>query len=50
MLVRCALAGACKGAYSAFTQDGTLVLFEAGEEYRYAALMLAKLQADGPPD
>ena len=31
----------CKAAYSAFSQDGTMNLFEAGETYRYEAIVLA---------
>ena len=32
----------CKGAYSAFSQDGTMNLFEAGENFRYASIVLAQ--------
>jgi len=32
----------CKGAYTAFSQDGTMNLFEAGEDFRYASIVLAR--------
>jgi len=35
----------CKGAYSAFSEDGTYNLFEAGETYRYRSIMLAHLNS-----
>jgi len=34
----------CKGAYTAFSQDGTRVLFEAGTSFRYESIMLAHLE------
>ena len=34
----------CKGAYSAFTDDGEFNLFEAGEIYRYETLTLVRMR------
>ena len=34
----------CKGAYSAFTDDGEFNLFEAGETYRYETLTLVRMR------
>ena len=31
----------CKGAYTSFSQDATVNMFEAGVEYRYATIKLA---------
>lgn len=35
----------CKGAYTAFSADGSSVLFEAGETFRYETIMLAHVDA-----
>ena len=35
----------CKGAYTAFSQDGTLILFEGGETYRYDSILLSRLNS-----
>ena len=32
----------CKGEYTAFSQDGTMNLFEAGADFRYASIVLAR--------
>lgn len=34
----------CKGAYSSYSQDGSLNLFEAGETFRYESIVLAHLE------